>query len=370
MTIQTTKLIEVLDAQAARVKVTELHQDDETPANLFEDRAPYPRGAYGEMTCDVQKFNRALTEAAVGEISVANFPDLLRMGVQFDALTGFNETPTVYEQLVRVKPSRKQQEEYQDDEGIGLLPVVPEGQPFPEAAVSLGDGTIIRNHKRGMIIPVTMEAQIFDELGKVRETADLLGRAARMTREQAVMNVFTTTTNYNSKNNNALSENNQQDLDFTPTNLNLALAAMMTQRDRTSGQFLGVQPRILLIGPLLERFARMLIGSPELMRVGGNTTNDVYGGGTNNPFFGVVSKIIVSPSFSASYDWLLLDPSRAVYFQQVQGITVETEAQNMSSESWLTRQVMRYRVWDYFGVGMRDDRFAFFSNNTTAPAAS
>lgn len=371
MTIQTTKLIEVLDVQAGRTKTTEFHQDDETPKALFEDRAPYPRGAYNEMTLDPLKTNRSLTEAAIGELSVSNFPDLLRMGIQFDALTGFNEVPTVYERLTRLKPSRKQQEEYQDDQGIGLLPVVAEGQNFPEAAVSLGGGTTITNHKRGMIIPVTMEAQMFDELGKVRETAELLGRAARMTREHAVMNVLTTITNYKNKNNNKLGQDNQADLDPTPTNLNLAMAAMLTQQDGSSGQLLGVSPTILLIGPLLERWARMLIGSPDIMRAA-NTggTAEVYGMGTNNPFFGMVQQVIVSPHFSASYDWALIDPSKAVYFQQVQGITVEVEGANMSSESWLTRQVIRYRVWDYFGVGMRDDRYAFLSNNTTAPAAS
>lgn len=370
MTIQTTKLIEVLDANYGAIRETILRQDDETPNGVITE-APYPRGKYGEMTINPEHVDLSLTEAAVGGLSVDNFPDLLRMGVQFDALTGFNEMPTVYERLVRVRPSTKHQEEYQDDEGIGLLPVVAEGQPYPEAAVSMGVGTTIRNHKRGMIIPVTIEAQKFDQLGKVRETAELLGRAARFTREQQVMNVLTTTTNYNSKNNNALGENNQQDLDFTPTNLNLALAAMMTQRDRTSGQFLGVMPRLLLIGPLLERFARMLIGSPEIMRAANTgASSEVYGGGTNNPFFGVVSQIVVSPSFSSSYDWLLLDPSRAVYFQTVENINVQVEGAAMTSESWLIRDVIRYKVQDWYGVGMRDDRFAFFSNNTTAPAAS
>lgn len=369
MTIQTTKLIEVLDAHNNVTRTQEFRQDDQTAA-LIEAMAPYPRGAYGEMTIDPLKVHRQFTEAATGEASTANFPDLLRLGVQFDLLSGFNAVPTVYEQLVRMKPSAKQQEEYQDDSGIGLPPIVMEGQSYPEATISVGGGKIIPNYKRGVIIPVTEELQRFDQTGKVRETAELLGRAHRLGREQEVMNVLTNTSNYNVLNNNDQSANNTQSLAFNPVSLNTALALMLTQKDRISGQYLGVNPSILVIGPLLEAFARQLISSTMLNRQGGPATSEVYGSGTNNPFFGVVNKIVVSPMFGASYQWALLDPSRAIYFQQVDGLTVQVESATMTSESWLRRDAIRYKSRDWYGVGMRDDRFAFYSSSTSAPAAA
>lgn len=372
MTIQTSKLIEVLDTKSGAMKETVIRQDDQTPADprMLEAMAPYPRGKYGEMTIDPLKVDQKLTEAATGEASVSNFPDLLRLGVQFDLLTGFNSVPTFYDQLVRMRPSSKQQEEYQDDSGFGLPPVVYEGQSYPEATISVGGGKIIPNYKRGMIIPVTEELMRFDQTGKVRETSELLGRSFRMGREQAVMNILTTTTKYNVLNNNDQAGNNTQTLTFTPTNLNTAIALMMTQKDRQSGQYLGVNPSVLVVTPLLERFAKSLIGSQELWRVGGPTTAEVYGAGTQNLFQGVITKIIVSPLFGASYQWALLDPSRAVYFQEVEALSVQVEAGNMTSETWLRRDVIRYKARDWYGVDMRDDRFAFYSDSTTAPTAS
>ena len=365
------KLIEVLDVQAGKTKTTEIYQESgdriEINGGSLTEAAPYPLDLYGKQTIDPTKVSRELTEAALGEMSISNFPDLLRMGVRFDVFGGFNETPTVYDQLVRRVPSNSFQEEYADDAGLGLPPIVLEGQDYPTVTPTLGGGKIIRNYKRGFLIEVTEEIQKFDKWGKVRDIANQIGRAHRVGRDQEVFNVLTTTANYNVLNLNDQGANNTQTLTFSPVNLNLALALMMTQKDRTSGQYLGVSPSILVVTPLLERFARMLISSPELMRVGGNTTNDVYGGGTNNPFFGSVSKIIVSPRFGASYQWALLDPSRAIYFQEVEGLQVLTEAGNMTSESWLKRDVVRYKSRDWYGVGMRDDRYGFYSDSTTAP---
>jgi hypothetical protein len=38
-----------------------------------------------------------------------------------------------------------------------------------------------------------------------------------------------------------------------------------------------------------------------------------------------------------------------------------------SSEQYLTRDVIRYRIRNWYGVGMVDDRFNFYSSSTTAP---
>lgn len=366
MPIDTVKIIEVLDGQAGKTRDMVLQPDAIVGLN---EVAPYPRNAYGELTVDPLKVHRTLTEASTGGLSTANFPDLLRMGVQFDVFSGYTETPSVYEQVVRMLRSTKHQEEYANDEGIGLAPVVSEGEAYPVVSPTLGGGTTIRNDKRGFIIEVTEEVQKFDQWGKVRDTSVNIGRALKMTRNQQVANVLTTTTNYNVLNLNDAGQNNTQTLTFSPTALSNAVAWMMTQKDRKSGQYLGVSPNCLVVGPLMERFVRMLLNSPTLMRVGqgANTASDVYGGGQNNPFFGLISQIIVWPLFGASYQWALLDTARAIYFQEVEGPQVFIEAANMSSESWLNRDVIRYKARDWYGVGMRDDRFAFYSDSTTAP---
>lgn len=367
--VNSTLLLEVLDPQTGRVKETRIDHDVPNMSRL-EEAAPYPRDRYGNMTIDPQRADKRLTEAATGYASTHNFPDLLRFGVQFDLFSGYTERPTVYNQIARVVSSNKQKEEYGFDVGLGMPPVVAEGAPYPMAALSLGGGLIINNGKRGYLIPVTEELMRFDQIGKVRDIANNMGRAARMGREQAVMDVLTTTANYNQKNLNDQGANNYQTLTFSPTNLNAALALMMTQKDRTSGQNLGVMPDTLVVGPLLANFAQQLIYSPELRRVGGNSTNDVYGGGTNNPFYGAVTRVIVSPMFGASYQWALLDSNRAIRFQEVEPLGIWVEDGNRFSESWFVRDVIRYKVRDWYGVGMVDDRFAFYSDSTTPPVVS
>ncbi len=367
MDINTVKVIKVLDAEQGLTETTVMDRSAAAAQGLTEN-LPYPQDLYGNPTVDPLKAQR-LTEAATGGMSTQNFPDLLRMGVQFDSFNGFNEKPEVWPMLARRVPSTKHQEEYADDEAIGLPPIVAEGESYPEVSPTLGGGTIIPNYKRGYIVAVTEEIQRFDMWGKVRELATSTGRSMRMGRDQSVVNVAASAANYNNKNNNDAGENNAQDLQLTPVNLSNAFAWMSTQKDTKSGQYLQVRPDTMWAGPLSERFIRMLLQSTALMRVGqgADTAADVFGQGQNNPFFGIVNTIVIDPLLAESYQWGLLERNRAIYFQEVEGLTVLNEGQNNGPK--FERDVIRFRVRDWYGVGMRDDRFAFYSTTTTAPIA-
>ncbi len=370
MPIQITKLLEVINPQSGAIRESQI---DHSPGDAGKTpllEAPYPIGKYGERTIDPHKVDWAairLQESATGRMSTANFPDLLRAGVKFDVFSGFNERPLSYPLLVDSVPSSEPFEEYANDSGLGIPPKVAEGQPYPLVTPQMNGGIIIANDKYGYIIEITEELMKFDKWGKVRDTSANIGRSLRMGREYNVFGVLTSTGNYASVlNNNDQATTNHQTWTFGPSNLNKALAMMKTQKDAKSSQYLGVMPNTLVVGPLLEMYARTLISSPELMRVGGGT-NDVYGGGTSNPFFGAVTRIVVSPLFSNSWDWALLDSTRALKFQTVEDISVVNEGMTITSESWLTRDVIRYKARDWYGVGMRDDRFAFLSISSTPP---
>lgn len=367
MDINSVKVIKVLDAEQGLTETQVIDRND-VGTVLQEDVAPYPKDLYGQPTVDPLKAQHML-EAATGGMSTYNFPDLLRMGVQFDAFSGFNEKPQVWPMLARRVPSTKHQEEYADDEAIGLPPIVSEGENYSEVSPTIGGGRIIKNYKRGFIVSVTEEIQRFDMWGKVRELSSQTGRSMRMGRDQSTINVLTNANNYNDLNNNDLGENNSQALTLTPTNLNLALTIGATQKDAKSGQYLGVRYDTMFAGPLSERFIRMLIQSTALVRVGQgqDTAADVYGQGQNNPFFGIVNTIVIDPLIGASYQWGLIERMRAIYFQEVEGLTVLNEANNAGPR--FERDVIRFRVRDWYGVGMRDDRFAFYSSSTTAPLA-
>lgn len=366
MTIDTTKIYQVLDAQKGQIQ-------DVTPqpkhVDLDEALLPYPRDRRGNITVDHEAVS--LTEAGA-ELSTYNFPDALRMGLQVDLFTSYNEVPTTYQAWARVVNSNKQQEEYLFDSAIGLPPIVGEGQPYPEVSTDFDSGLIIRNHKRGMTIAVTEEMQRFDQVGKVRELPELLGRSMRRGEEQSAMDVLTTSTNYTR--NSTTGDNDQGANTLTTTfdadGLIIAFNTLRTMKDRRTGLYLGVNPDTLVVTPKLWWAAKQLIGSNMAVRQGGNTTNEVYGTGENNSFFNVVRNIIVSPEFGSSFGWALLEARRAVTFQRVEGLTMLTEGMTATAEGYFNRDVIRYRVRNWYGVGMRDDRFAFLSTSSTAPTVA
>lgn len=359
-------VVKILDADSGAYKMEPFKAIDQP---LNEALIPYPRSNRGYMTVDHE--NVALMEQG-GEAATPNFPDLLRSGIMFDVFSGYNETPAVYPMVVDEVGSNKQQEEYLRDAGIGLAPVVAEGEPYPEASLALEGGVTITNHKRGYVIPVTEEMQMFDQVGKVRDIANMVGRSLRLTEDQAFFDVLTTTANYtrgSTAGDNDVGDNTQT-LTFSADGLRTAFGVLTTMKDRHSGMPLGVRPDTMIVGPLLWWAVRQLLESPELMRAHGNTTAETVGTGTRNPFFNVVNTIIVSPQLGSTYEWALLERRRAIKFQRVRPVEVLIESMGVNTSQYLTRDVIRYRGRTWFGVGMKDDRFAFFSDSTTEPTVS
>jgi len=362
--IKTTTVFKVLDAQSGRIEEV---KPDAKPQRLTEDMLPFPRNKRGRITVDPESVE--LTEA---ELSTYNFPDALRQGLQVDLFTSYNETPVTYPQWVRMVDSDKQQEEYLFDSAIGLPPVVLEGAPYQEVGTDFDSGKIIKNYKRGMIIPVTEEMQRFDQVNKVRELPELLGRAMRRGEEQDCMNVLSTSGNYTR--NSTTGDNdegaNQAAVTFSATGLITAFNTVRTAKDRRTALYLNAMPNTLVIGPKLWWAANQLLNGGTVIRQGGNTTNEVYGTSNINSFFNSVQTIIVSPEFSSSYAWALFEARRTVTFQRVDPITMLFTAKDASTESYLTRDVLKYRVRNWYGVDMRDDRFGFLSTSSTAPVVA
>ena len=366
MDINTTKVFRVLDPQTGRIEdVTPKPK----PMALDEAMIPYPRNRRGHIVVNHEEVD--LSEAG-SQLSTYNFPDALRQGLQVDLFTSYAEQPVTYPTWCRVVNSNKQQEEYLFDSAVGLPPIVAEGQPYLEVATDFDSGLIIKNFKRGMIMSVTEEMQKFDQVGKVREMPELMGRAARRGEEQSAMDVLTTAANYTR---NSTTGDNDQGANtlsttFDAAGLIVAFNTLRTMKDRRTGVYLGVNPNTLIVAPKLWWAANMLINSNMTIRTHGATTAEVYGTGGTNSFFNVVDTIIVSPEFGASYQWALLERGRAVTFQRVEPIQMQIEGANAQSESYLTRDVIRYRVRNWYGVGMRDDRFAYFSSSSTAPTVA
>lgn len=367
------KIINIVDRQAGRLVETSVQTNFDPIENLRESLFEnYVKRTGGKLR------NLSLAEAWVLSPDAAN---LLRDGVRYLAFSGYQEMNAEWEQLARIESSNRPQEEYLLDASVGTLPKVRSGENVPEVLSSFDRGIIIKNDMYAGIVSITGDDIRFDRLGKIRQIAPTLGRAARQTEAEAVYSVITTTGNYTrtatAGDNDGIVGNgaNTQTLTFNATNLQAAKLIVGTAKDRKSGAYLGFNPDTLIVAPGMEMAAKQLLMSDTIFRVGGNTTNETVGQGITNPYFNMVDKIIVSSWFGAKansqYAWALCDSrQQSLMFQRVEPFNVMEENPGMTSESYINRDVIRYKAMGYFGVGIVDDRAWFYSNSSTAPTVS
>lgn len=319
------------------------------------------------------KVNLSLREAMLNTPDAA---EILRTGIRFLAFSKYQNMPRTFDKIVTYADSNKPQEEYLRDAAIGRLPYAPSGTEAPEVTSSFEGGVTIQNNLYRAIVSVLGDWIKFDQIGKIKQTADLLGRALRMTEEFAVYSALTTTGNYtrNSTTNDNDVGANTAATTFNGVGLELALATIATAKDRKSGAYLGFKGDTIVIGPRMEVPVKQLLMSTNLNRAGGNTTNEVRGMGDQNQYKGMVNNIIISPWFPTgvnAFQWLVFDSTvNWCQFQTVENAQVLQEDQNMASEAWLTKDKIRFLARQYFGVGIVDDRCSFYSSSTTAPTVS
>lgn len=353
----TTKHIQITDFQAGRMVEQEFNPFDRLYEAAFEARGKSLLGA-------------SILEAALGTPDGAN---MLRDGIRYMAFSMYNEVDPGISGFTQFETSAKPQEEYLRDAVIGVLPKYKSGDSTQRIRSSFEGGVIIKNEQYRGMVEIEMDDIRFDRIGKIAQMARELGRAGRMTEAKYAFDVLTTTANYvrsATANDNDVGANTQT-LAFNGVNFETAKRIVGTAKDRKSGAYLGFNGDTLIVGPALEVAAKQLLMSDEIRRVGGNTTNETRGTGTTNPYFGMVNNIIVSPWFSNSYAWALFDSRmKPVIFQRVEPFNVLQEGANVTSESFLERDSIRYVVKGYFGVGMVDDRCIFYSDSSSAPTVS
>lgn len=319
-----------------------------------------------------RRINMSLKEAFMTNPDAAN---MLRSDIRFLAFERYAQMQRTFEPFTWMQGSNKPEEEYLRDSTFGVLPKVPSGTVAPELVSDFEGGVKIVNSRYGGIASVTGDMIRFDQIGKIRQIATGLGRAGRMTEEHAVYSYLTTTGNYTR--NSTTKDNdigaNQQSLTWGGVNLETAMSIISTAKDRKSGAYLGFKANTVICGPRLEIPVKQLLLSTDLNRQGGNTTNEQRGGGDTNQYRGLVSNIIVTPwvTLVNDYNWILCDSTVDGFtFQTVEPFNVYQEDANVTSEAWLTRDMVRYLVQGYFGLGFVDDRAWVLSTATAAAAIS
>lgn len=352
-----TKIIDIVNVQAGDFR-ERIVDHDATPVLEHETfswlEAPLAGGG---------KTRLKLAEALVQQPDAAN---MLRQDFKFLAFTAFSQMPRTIDGFVKRETSNKPEEYYLRDAGMGLIPRTRSGAAAPRLLSSFEGSAVIQNFRYSGAVEVLGDDIMFDRIGKIRQTAAFLGRSGAATEEAEVYKVLTTAGNYTR--NSTTGDNdigaNTAATTLTHANFEDILTTIATAKDRKSGMYLGYMADTIIAGPRMEWPLKKLLSSDTLQYVGDDETER----GTLNVYKGALNRIIISPFFSSSYEYVICDSrSMGIVFQQVQPFNVLQSAQNASNTEWLTRDVIEWVTTGYFGVGFVDDRGFYYSSNATRP---
>lgn len=323
-----------------------------------------------ETTVNGRKMHLPLKEAFLTNPDAAN---ILRSDIRYIAFSTYEQMPRSFDGFTKFEASNKPKEAWIKDSTIGALPRVPSGTLAPTISGAFKEGTEIVNNRYAALVEVLGDWLRFDQLGKIRQVSAELGRAARITEESQVYTYLTATGNYTR--NSTTSDNdigaNTATATLNAATLETALATIGTAKDAKSGAYLGYNADTFICGPRNMWYAKMLLQSPMLVRASANNAAETRGLGENNPYLGSINRIVVSPWFGASYQWAICDSTAGGFiYQTVEPFNVFQEEANMSSEAWLTKEVTRWLVQGYFGLGFLDDRAWYYSDSTTLPTVA
>lgn len=361
LNLNQTKLIEILDPVAGEVKETNLAEKNLDGTRKTRNDAQDIMENMEQATGG--RIHRRMRLEEIAYATTSQFPSYLKMGIRPILFDAYNMVPSSYETWAAVGSSDKQEEDYIEGSTIGLLQPVGEGDAYPEVDIQTDRAVRIVNQKFGGILNVTREMILFDKVNIVRQQTEDLGRALAMTKEQNAYNVLTTTGNYvqnSTTGDNDVGANFSTNLAFSPSGLVTALSTLQTMKHRKSGRYLGIMPSLMVCSPQVQFAVKQLLLSDTLWRTGGSTTPDVYGTGIDSSFRGIITNIVVSP-FMQGYSWAIMEPKKAVQVNQVWGPELFQTGAVPESTPFMLQDIYQYRADEMYGIGMLNDRFAFYS---------
>lgn len=258
--------VKVEDASHAR-----LFGDAGTSVRKARRDSPQYKRALGEAArlyedvCTGRKPMHRLTEA----MSTSDFPLLFADTIDRQMLGMYAEWPTAWPQISR----RAQVSDFRTvkrfavDGSEGPLDVVPAGSSYPAAGKSEAEYSY-QVEKRGRVVPFLWEALVNDDLDALRETPRRLAKAARMSEERFVTNLYAdNTTFFASGNNNVVAGNPELSTDA----LESALTVLWTQVDADGNPVFTGQVR-LVVPPQLKVTANNIVRSTQIRVATGSDT--------------------------------------------------------------------------------------------------
>jgi hypothetical protein len=189
--------------------------------------------------------------------------------------------------------------------GFGDIPAVLEGGAYQPLTMPAEESADLKVSKRGATIDVTWESIINDDLSVTSRHARKLGRSARRTFAKGVWALLSgNPTVYDTKALFHADHGNLGAAAFSVTSLIAARAAMKAQKELTSLEPLGIDPKeggLLVIPTDLEQTAFELLKTDKKPGSPNNDGNFVYG------WFGKdLERVLVNPFATDVTDWQVL----------------------------------------------------------------
>ena len=364
-------------------KVIQLHRNSDMEIEQYEDVTPYPAPLQEDYvpldsfrSMDVGNGRRVSCKFLEAALQMPDSANILRQDLRYMAFSRYAKEPRDFEAFSWMQDVDMPEVEYLRDASVGVIPRANSGTPAPQMITDFEGGTIIANKLHRGLFTFPMDLFRFDQIGKIRQITDEMGRAAALTMMSHIYTYLTTTGNYtrNSTTNDNDFGANTQTLTWNADSLRTAVGIVSTAKDRKSGTYLMYSADTIICTTSLEVPVLQLLTTTALSRVGGPTTAEAIGTGAINILGSRINKIIVTPWLgqgNTSYAWAAVDSSvNGFTVQTVEPFDVFAEPANASSENWFKTDSLAYLVRGFFGYGFVDDRAWFFSNSTTDATVS
>ena len=266
--------------------IESIRADEASSAKLFGDAG---RGV--RRGSDNPKYKMALAEAAtfIGEVfsgrrplsalqeamSTSDFPLLFGAVLDRQLLAAYKEWPTNIQQIARTSTVRdfRTVERFAVDGGGAVLDKVKELTEYPEARLSESKYSF-KVEKRGRKLPWSWEAMINDDLDALKESPNILARAARRSEEKFVTDLYVGSagpdgTFFAAGNANIVTANPA----LSVTALQTAFTILAAQKDSDNNPIM-IDMVYLVVPPALEVTARNILNATQIEAVdAGGTAN-------------------------------------------------------------------------------------------------
>lgn len=224
---------------------------------------------------DVPRDRNEMIRAA---FSTSSLPTALGAYADKVAADAFRETPGIWEKVSKVRNVNNLREsKIIRTLFVGNYEPIPNGGTIEHGSLKEGDTRTVQAFTKGMMLGITREHIINDDLGVFNDTADALGRAGKRTMNDE----FAKTILANAGN---FFHNDNGNLGTSGTVLAAGTLAAaienMAKRTDSEGRSIDIKARILLVPPELEFTALQLLKSAEVMRY---TSNSIDNAPTGNP---------------------------------------------------------------------------------------